>query len=582
MAPEYGATCGFFPIDEETIRYLQFTGRDPEQVALVEAYAKAQGLWYDATREPPVYDEWVDLDLGTVLPTIAGPKRPQDKVLLSDGKTSCVRSLEIENKSIEQAHPIEGGSYALRNGDLVIAAITSCTNTSNPSVLMGAGLLARKARALGLRPQPWVKTSLAPGSQIVTDYLVQSGLMTDLETLGFYLVGYGCTTCIGNSGPLEHTITKAIEDHDLSVAAVLSGNRNFEGRIHPHVKLNYLASPPLVVAYALAGSMAIDLTREPLGLSSEGKPIYLRDVWPTSREIQEAVQAFVTPEMFRNRYQDVFSGDTHWKRIKAQRSETYPWDPSSTYIKNPPYFEGNDSVVKAIRGAKILALLGDSVTTDHISPAGNIQREGPAGRYLLDHQVDISEFNSYGARRGNHEVMIRGTFGNRRLVNEMVPEKTGGYTRREPSGEVETIFEAAMAYQKEQIPLVVIAGKEYGTGSSRDWAAKGTALLGVKAVIAESFERIHRSNLVGMGVLPLQFLSDQNRRSLKLTGFETLSLLGLTEGLHPGMVVTLEIEDLHGKKDTIPLKCRVDTQDEVDYMRKGGILPYILHQFLKK
>ncbi len=581
MAPEYGATCGFFPIDQETIRYLQFTGRDPQRIALVEAYAKAQGLWCDENSEHPVYDELAELDLSSVLPTIAGPKRPQDKVLLSDAKASCLISLGEEHKSQEQAVRVEGRADPLRNGDIVIAAITSCTNTSNPSVLVGAGLLARKARALGLKPKPWVKTSFAPGSQVVTDYLDKAGLTADLEALGFYLVGYGCTTCIGNSGPLDPEYAKAVEDHDLTVAAVLSGNRNFEGRINPHVKLNYLASPPLVVAYALAGTMTIDLTTEPLGVSSSGKPVYLKDIWPTSQEIQAAVEASLTPEMFRNRYKDVFKGDIHWQAIKASISETFKWDDSSTYVKNPPYFEdilAPRIEITNIEGAKILALLGDSVTTDHISPAGSIKKDGPAGAYLTDHNVNIRDFNSYGSRRGNHEIMMRGTFANIRLSNEMVPEKTGGYTRMTPSGDPMSIYEAAMTYQKNHVPLVIIAGREYGTGSSRDWAAKGTLLLGVKAVIAESFERIHRSNLVGMGILPLQFPAGQNRKTLMLTGFETITITGLENGIKPGMMLTAHITNNNGRNDTVPLHCRVDTQDEVDYIYNGGILPYVLYQ----
>lgn len=581
MAPEYGATCGFFPIDRETIRYLQFTGRDPQRIALVESYAKAQGLWCDETSEHPVYDELVELDLGSVLPTIAGPKRPQDKVLLSDAKESCLSSLSADKNADQKAYPVEGRQDLLRNGDIVIAAITSCTNTSNPSVLLGAGLLARKAHALGLKPKSWVKTSLAPGSQVVTDYLNKSGLMKDLEALGFYLVGYGCTTCIGNSGPVDADLAKVIEDNDLSVAAVLSGNRNFEGRINPHVKLNYLASPPLVVAYALAGSMTIDLTKEPIGTSKDGKDVYLKDIWPTNDEIQEEISKSLTPKMFQQRYQDVFLGDENWQKISAKKSETFNWDSSSTYVKNPPYFEDiKDSRkgVNNIQGARILALLGDSVTTDHISPAGSIKKDGPAGLYLEHHHVNVLDFNSYGSRRGNHEVMMRGTFANIRLRNEMVPEQTGGYTRMTPDNGIMSIYDAAMAYKKENTPLVVIAGREYGTGSSRDWAAKGTLLLGVKAVIAESFERIHRSNLVGMGVLPLQFMGETNRKTLMLTGFETISIKGLENGLKPGMTLEAEISSFSGETTTIPLLCRVDTQDEVDYIFNGGILPYVLYQ----
>lgn len=580
MAPEYGATCGFFPIDAETIRYLKFTGRDPERIALVEAYAKAQGLWRDHSNCDPIYDEQVELDLADVLPTIAGPKRPQDKLLLSDAKSSCENTLQTENKDIDTVIAVPGQSYELHHGDIVIAAITSCTNTSNPSVMIGAGLLARKARKLGLMPKPWVKTSLAPGSQVVTDYLVKSGLINDLEALGFHLVGYGCTTCIGNSGPLNPDIAQAVEQGDLSVAAVLSGNRNFEGRINPHVKLNYLASPPLVVAYAIAGNMRIDLTRDPLGIV-EKVPVYLKDIWPSTQEIQHAVAQFMSPEMFRQRYVNVFKGDTEWQKISVKPSLTYPWDDKSTYVKNPPYFTNikqDMPFVENITNARILAVLGDSVTTDHISPAGSIKKDGPAGQYLLEKQVTMADFNSYGARRGNHEVMMRGTFANIRLNNEMVPEKSGGWTRYLPSGEIMTIFEAAMKYQEEQTALVIIAGKEYGTGSSRDWAAKGTKLLGIKAVIAESFERIHRSNLVGMGVLPLVFPEDTSRKSLGLTGFETITILGLEQEIVPQMVLSCEITRSCGEKITIPLTCRIDTQEEVEYFKNGGILPYVLKQ----
>jgi aconitate hydratase len=578
MAPEYGATCGFFPTDQETIRYLKFTGRDDERVKLVEAYAKEQGLWHDHNSPDPLYDELLELDLGEVLPTLAGPKRPQDRVYLSDAKQACVTSLALEKKSVDDSFPIAGKNYSLHHGDVVIAAITSCTNTSNPSVMLGAGLVARKAHQLGLKPKPWVKTSLAPGSQIVSDYLEKSGLMTDLESLGFYLVGYGCTTCIGNSGSLNPELSNVIEKNDLSVAGVLSGNRNFEGRINPHVKLNYLASPLLVIAYALAGTMTIDLTTEPLGISKDGQPVYLKDIWPTSHEIQQTVEQFMTPEMFRNRYADVFTGDKEWQNIKALPSETFPWDNMSTYVKNPPYFKSlnQKSHIGDIKGARVLALLGDSVTTDHISPAGSIKTEGPAGQYLTQYHIHASDFNSYGSRRGNHEVMMRGTFANIRLSNEMVPEKTGGYTRFGKEGDVISIYDAAVQYIEENRPLVVIAGKEYGTGSSRDWAAKGTKLLGVKAVIAESFERIHRSNLVGMGILPLIFQAGTNRKTLCLTGFESISLLGLDKGITPGMMVKCEITRSNGEKISVDLKCRIDTQDEVDYFKSGGILPYVL------
>lgn len=578
MAPEYGATCGFFPTDQETLRYLKFTGRDEARVKLVEAYAKEQGLWHDHQSVDPIYDELLELDLGSVLPTLAGPKRPQDRVYLSDAKQSCIASLALDKKSVDLNFPVAGKDYSLHHGDVVIAAITSCTNTSNPSVMLGAGLVARKARALGLTPKPWVKTSLAPGSKVVSDYLEKADLMTDLESMGFYLVGYGCTTCIGNSGPLNPDVSQVIEQNDLSVAGVLSGNRNFEGRINSHVKLNYLASPPLVIAYALAGTMAIDFATEPLGISKDGQPVYLKDIWPTSLEIQQAVDQFMTPDMFKKRYADVFTGDEEWQRIEAKKSETFAWDESSTYVKNPPYFIHlmQESLVGDIKAAQILALLGDSVTTDHISPAGNIKQQGPAGEYLVKHQIDPIDFNSYGSRRGNHEVMMRGTFANIRLANEMVPEKTGGYTRFGTNAEIISIYEAAMQYMHQNTPLVIIAGKEYGTGSSRDWAAKGTKLLGVKAVIAESFERIHRSNLVGMGILPLAFAEGVNRKTLGLTGFETITLSGLDQGITPGMTVKCAITRTDGESLTVDLKCRIDTQDEVDYFKNDGILSYVL------
>lgn len=593
MAPEYGATCGFFPIDQETINYLEFTGRDEERIALVEAYAKAQGLWYDKNAPEAMYDEKLELSLDMVVPTIAGPKRPQDKVLLSDASLSCAKSLQSQEKSFDDGYKVDGKGYELHQGDVVIAAITSCTNTSNPSVLVAAGLLAQKAHALGLNSKPWVKTSLAPGSQVVTDYLTNSGLMEALESVGFYLVGYGCTTCIGNSGPLENHITQTIEKNDMDVAAVLSGNRNFEGRIHPNVKLNYLASPPLVVAYALAGSMKIDLTKDPLGIAMDGTPVYLKDIWPTTEEINQVIDQFMTPEMFRERYKSVFTGNDLWKSIKVLPSVTFNWEDSSTYVKNPPYFDEIDQPqrqVKNIHKARILALLGDSVTTDHISPAGNIKKDSPAGAYLLQHSVDTSKFNSYGSRRGNHEVMIRGTFANIRLSNEMVPEKTGGFTRMEEGGDIKSIYEASCVYQKSKVPLIVVAGREYGTGSSRDWAAKGAALLGIKAIIAESFERIHRSNLVGMGVLPLQFPEGVNRKTLGLTGFEEINILGLEtltngHGIKPGMHLDVEIirntGEKAGEKVVISCLCRIDTQDEVDYFLNGGILPYVLRHLAK-
>ncbi len=589
MAPEYGATCGFFPIDQKTIHYLEFTGRDPDRIALVEAYAKAQGLWRDASTPDPQFSESLVLDLTSVRPTIAGPKRPQDKVLLSDAKSSCQTALRDEHKESDEAYPIAEQGYSLHHGDIVIAAITSCTNTSNPAVMLSAGLLARKARAKGLRPKPWVKTSLAPGSQVVSDYLEKSGLDKDLDALGFNLVGYGCTTCIGNSGPLQPAIAKIIESHDLTVCSILSGNRNFEGRINSHVKANYLASPPLVVAYALAGSMLVDLTTEPLGIGSDGNPVYLKDVWPTDAEIQTAIDQFLTPEMFRKRYADVFKGDKAWQKISGKASLTYPWQDNSTYVKNPPYFEGMTAHLKEssdIKGARVLAVLGDSVTTDHISPAGSIKTDGPAGHYLQHFGVPVSDFNSYGARRGNHEIMMRGTFANIRLTNEMLPGTTGGVTKyfsktKETPDEILPIYLAAIKYQDEGIPLVVIAGKEYGTGSSRDWAAKGPLLLGVKAVIAESFERIHRSNLVGMGILPLTFLSGQSRKTLGLTGEETIDVTGVRDEIKPGMTVTCTITKPNGQVTNHTLLCRIDTQDEVDYFRNGGILPYVLRSLSK-
>lgn len=586
MAPEYGATCGFFPIDQKTIDYLEFTGRDVERIALVEAYAKAQGLWRDASTPEPHFSESIVLDLASVRPTIAGPKRPQDKVLLTEAKSSCQSILRDDHKHSDEIYPVPEHDYSLRHGDIVIAAITSCTNTSNPAVMLSAGLLARKARAKGLKPKPWVKTSLAPGSQVVSDYLEKSGLDKDLDALGFNLVGYGCTTCIGNSGPLQPTIAKTIESHDLTVCSILSGNRNFEGRINSHVKANYLASPPLVVAYALAGSMLIDLTTEPLGMGSDGNPVYLKDVWPTDTEIQTAINQFLTPEMFRKRYADVFKGDEAWQNIQGKASLTYSWQGNSTYVKNPPYFEGITAQLKIssdIKSARILAILGDSITTDHISPAGSIKTDGPAGQYLQYYGVSVDDFNSYGARRGNHEIMMRGTFANIRLNNEMLPGTTGGVTKyfsktKETPPEILSIYAAAMKYRDEETPLIVVAGKEYGTGSSRDWAAKGPLLLGVKAVIAESFERIHRSNLVGMGILPLAFLNGESRKSLGLTGEEVIDIKGIRDEIKPGMTVTCTITKPNGQVTSHTLLCRIDTVDEVDYFLNGGILPYVLRK----
>lgn len=589
MAPEYGATCGFFPIDQETLRYLEFSGREPERIALVEAYAKAQGLWRDADSPDPIFTDTLELDLATVEPSLAGPKRPQDRVLLSDlarqFKEKDFTAFSGLPYAEKRSAAVPGTDYTLTDGDVVIAAITSCTNTSNPSVMIGAGLVARKARQKGLTVKPWVKTSLAPGSQVVSDYLEKAGLQTDLDALGFNLVGYGCTTCIGNSGPLPDPIVSAINEKDLVVGAVLSGNRNFEGRVSPHTRANYLASPPLVVAYAIAGNLAIDLKNDPIGQDPTGKPVYLQDIWPSTAEIQAVMAAALTAEMFRSRYSNVFLGTDAWQQIETVTGKTYGWESSSTYVQNPPYFDGMSPAVNGqafadIQGARPLAILGDSITTDHISPAGSIKAESPAGAYLLEHQVTAADFNSYGSRRGNHEVMMRGTFANIRLKNEMVPGSSGGVTKHMPEGAEMSIYDAAMQYQAEGIPLVIFAGKEYGTGSSRDWAAKGTRLLGVKAVVAESFERIHRSNLVGMGVLPLQFQAGTNRQTLSLDGSETFDLIGLRGGIQPRMTVTLVIHRANGIPEEVPLLCRIDTLDEVEYYRNSGILHYVLRQLL--
>lgn len=582
MSPEYGATCAIFPIDRETIDYLKFTGRDPHQVKLVEAYAKAQGLW--RKKEEPVFSDTLSLNLQDIEPSLAGPKRPQDRILLKNAAISSKETLNHEGKAEERRIFVEDQTYKLGNGDVVIAAITSCTNTSNPMVMVAAGLLARKALERGLKSKPWVKTSLAPGSQVVSDYYEKSGLQKDLDALGFELVGYGCTTCIGNSGPLPDPLAKAIDDHDLTVAAVLSGNRNFEGRIHPQVKMNYLASPPLVVAYALAGSMLVDLTKEPLGKDTKGKDVYLRDIWPTTKEIKDVIRTSLTPEMFTKRYANVFEGNQEWKDMKMEGNQTYAWPSSSTYVQHPPYFDNmpkTPPAIEDIKGARILALLGDSITTDHISPAGSIKKDSPAGLYLLSHNVDVRDFNSYGTRRGNHEVMMRGTFANIRLQNEMIPGIIGGMTRYLPDGEILTIYDAATRYQKTNTPLIVIAGKEYGTGSSRDWAAKGPRLLGVRAVIAESFERIHRSNLVGMGVLPLVFMEGMTRNSLNLEGSERFDIEGLTETIRPKMLLQATIHRLGGYVETIPLLCRIDTESEVEYYKNGGILHYVIRQLMK-
>jgi aconitate hydratase len=583
MAPEYGATCGFFPIDAETLRYLHMTGREESRIALVEAYAKANGMWRDEAYDP-VYTSTLHLDMSTIVPAISGPKRPQDFLPLTDAKSSFAKEMEASFKRpMGTSVAVKGEDYAMSSGKVVIASITSCTNTSNPYVMIGAGLVARKARALGLNRKPWVKTSLAPGSQVVSEYLNAAGLQEDLDAVGFNLVGYGCTTCIGNSGPLQPEISAAIAEGDLVAAAVLSGNRNFEGRISPDVRANYLASPPLVVAYALAGDMNIDLTTEPLGTGKDGKPVYLKDIWPTNKEIADLVHATVTRAAFQKKYADVFKGDAKWQAVEVTDSETYDWPPSSTYIQNPPYFQGmskTPGVIRNVTGARILALLGDMITTDHISPAGSFKASTPAGKYLTERQVPVSEFNSYGARRGNHEVMMRGTFANIRIKNEMLsnPDGTGvegGYSKG-PDGQQTSIFEASMAWQAQGTPLVVIGGIEYGAGSSRDWAAKGTALLGVKAVIAESFERIHRSNLVGMGVIPFEFLPGETRKTLGLKGDEVISIEGLDGDLKPLSLVPCHIRYANGSEKTIQIKCRIDTAIEIEYVENGGVLHYVL------
>ena len=583
MAPEYGATCGFFPVDAKTLDYLRLTGRDDHRIAVIEAYCRAQGMWRDAQTPDPVFTDTLELDLGAVLPSLAGPRRPQDRVLLNQADEAFeAELLGGYGKSAEPnlRVPVEGAAHDLGHGDVVIAAITSCTNTSNPSVLVAAGLVARKANALGLTSKPWVKTSFAPGSQVVTDYFNKAGLTADMDALGFNLVGYGCTTCIGNSGPLPEPISEAINKNDMVAVSVLSGNRNFEGRVSPDVKANYLASPPLVVAYALAGSIRSDITETPLGQSADGRDIFLKDIWPTNGEVAEMVQMAVTPEMFRSRYADVFKGDKHWQAIRVTGGDTYRWNPASTYVQNPPYFEGmtmTPAPVTDIVGAKALAVLGDSITTDHISPAGSIKADSPGGRYLTERQVPKAEFNSYGARRGNHEVMMRGTFANIRIKNRMAPGTEGGVTTYLPTGEVMAIYDAAMKYKETGTPLVILAGKEYGTGSSRDWAAKGTNLLGVRAVIAESFERIHRSNLIGMGVLALQFVNGQSAESLGLKGDESFTLSNL-QALKPRQSLTVNFTRPDGSTGSFETLCRIDTENEVDYFYAGGILPYVLRK----
>ena len=584
MSPEYGATCGFFPIDDDTIRYLRDTGRPAERVALVLAYAKAQGLYRTKTTPDPVFTDVLKLELGSVEPSLAGPKRPQDRVPLKEVKSGFALAMDQEfgkGAEMDKRVPVEGREHTLGHGDVVIAAITSCTNTSNPSVMIAAGLLARKAVAKGLAVKPWVKTSLAPGSQVVAEYFEKSGLQKDLDQLGFNLVGFGCTTCIGNSGPLPPEISNAVNDSDLVAAAVLSGNRNFEGRVNADVRANYLASPPLVVAYAIAGSMQVDVAKAPLGTDQKGRKVYLRDIWPSSREIGEIIRKNISRQMFVRKYADVFKGDTNWRKISVQGALTYPWDRKSTYVQNPPYFSSmarRPELPSDIIDARILGLFLDSITTDHISPAGSIKVDSPAGKYLVDHKVKPLDFNQYGTRRGNHEVMMRGTFANIRLKNQMVAGVEGGYTVHYPSGERMTIYDAAMRYKSENVPLVVFAGKEYGTGSSRDWAAKGTILLGVRAVVAQSFERIHRSNLVGMGVVPLVFEEGTSWQTLGLKGSEQVTLRGLHGDLKPHQRLIAEIIAADGGLKRVPLICRIDTVDELDYYRNGGILQYVLRR----
>ena len=586
MAPEYGATCGFFPVDSETLNYLVISGRDAHRISLVEAYTKAQGLFRTPDAADPVFTDTLSLDLSTVGPSLAGPKRPEGRIALSDVKAGFGTALAGEYKKTgdtEQRFPVEGRAFDLGHGDVVIAAITSCTNTSNPSVLIAAGLLARNAAEKGLTSKPWVKTSLAPGSQVVAAYLEKAGLQPYLDKVGFNLVGFGCTTCIGNSGPLAPEISKTINDNGLVAAAVLSGNRNFEGRVSPDVQANYLASPPLVVAYALAGTVTRDLSTEPLGTGSDGQPVYLKDIWPSNQEVQQFIAENISRDLFKSKYADVFRGDDHWATIKTSTGLTYSWDAKSTYVQNPPYFDGITKTPRPITdidGARILALFGDKITTDHISPAGSIKAASPAGQYLLDEGVEPRDFNQYGTRRGNHEVMMRGTFANIRIKNHMVTDDAGnvvegGYTIHHPSGERLAIYDAAQRYAEEKVPLVVFAGVEYGNGSSRDWAAKGTNLLGVKAVIAQSFERIHRSNLVGMGVIPFVFEAGTSWQSLGLDGSETVTLKGLA-GLKPRQIVEAVIAKTDGSRTTVPLICRIDTLDEIEYFKNGGILSYVL------
>ena len=586
MSPEYGSTAAVFPIDDETLNYLRLTGRSEKQISLVKAYTQKQGLWLNPEHEP-TYSEYLELDLGSIVPSIAGPKRPQDRVELTVASEEFKKALPSYTSNFDATAKVEGEDFELQHGDVVIASITSCTNTSNPSVMLAAGLLAKKAVERGLTAKPWVKTTLAPGSQVVTDYYAKAGLTEYLDALGFNLVGYGCTTCIGNSGPLDPKISQAINAHDLSAVSVLSGNRNFEGRINPDVKMNYLASPPLVVAYAIAGSMNVDLTHDALGTDKEGNPVYLKDIWPTPQEVADVIGQSIDANMFTTRYADVFAGDEHWRNLPTPEGDTFAWNPESTYVRKPPYFEGmslSPSPVNDIHGARVLAKLGDSVTTDHISPAGSIRADSPAGKYLQEHGVGKNDFNSYGSRRGNHEVMIRGTFANIRLRNQLLEDVEGGFTRdfTQPGNPQTTIYEASQSAQAAEVPLVILAGKEYGSGSSRDWAAKGTALLGVKSVIAESFERIHRSNLIGMGVLPLQFPEGENPESLGLDGTEVYNLTGITklnEGSTP-KAVQVQAQKETGTVITFDAVVRIDTPGEADYFRHGGILQYVLRSML--
>jgi len=581
MAPEYGATCGFFPIDNETLNYLKFSGRDKKTLKIVEQYAKEQGLWSSENIE---FTDTLSLDLSTIVPTISGPKRPQDKVLLTEASSNFKKVFEsATRRKTPNTSKVLETDYEIKDGSILIAAITSCTNTSNPNVLIGAGLLAKKAVEFGLKTKPWVKTSLAPGSQVVTDYLEKAGLNIFLDKLGFNLVGYGCTTCIGNSGPLPENISDSVKKNNIYAVSILSGNRNFEGRISPLIKANYLASPPLVVAYALAGTMAFDLYKSPLGKNAKGKDIYLKDIWPSNKEIEDTLQNSISAEMFVKRYSNVFKGPKQWQKIKTEQSSVYNWDEGSTYVKKPPFFEGLSDEAegfKEIKEARPLLILGDTITTDHISPAGSIQKESSTGEYFMKNQILPKDYNSYGSRRGNHEVMTRGTFANIRIRNEIVEGTEGGFTKLQPEGKIMSVYDAVTEYKKRGTDLVVIAGKEYGTGSSRDWAAKGTKLLGIKLVIAESFERIHRSNLIGMGILPLQFIDGMNRSNLKFIGSELISVVNLEKGIAPSENVEIEIKYNSGDFKKIKTLCRIDTKNELEYYKNGGILPYVLRNMI--